>query len=419
MNPRAWEAAGHTSHFMDPLVECKECHHRARADKLVDVAFGEDAAGDIPAQLRQLDEAIVEAKAQCPQCGSSNFTEAREFNLLFSTQYGFKNEAYLRPETAQGIFVNFSHVVSSTRRRLPLGIGQIGRSFRNEISPGNFLFRAREFTQMELEYFCEPQTSMEWYRFWVQHCIEWLHKYGLNPETVRTNEYDAADLAHYSCATTDIEFHYPFGWQELWGIAHRGDFDLEQHQKASGAKLEYRDPKGQQNNGKPFLPHVVEPSVGVDRLVLAFLCDAYHNESLAKPDVASKADSDPATEPQKTAKKKLDSRIVLKLHPELAPYRLAVLPLMGGRPALVEAAEQVMDALSAHCDSIDFDTTGSIGKRYRRQDEIGTPQCITVDHQTLEDGTLTVRDRDTMEQTRVSVQDIITTVDETSAQYNL
>ena len=380
MNPQVWVASGHVGGFSDPLMDCKDCKTRHRADKVLE-DLGVDCNGWSNDQLAAY---IKENNVKCPNCGSSNFTEIRKFNLMFKTFQGVtedtKNEIYLRPETAQGIFVNFKNVQRSARKKLPFGIGQIGKSFRNEITPGNFTFRTREFEQMELEFFCKPGTDLEWFTYWKNMCEQFLLSLGIHRENIKLRDHEQKELSHYSNATTDIEFMFPFGWGELWGIADRTDFDLKQHQNTSGENMEYFD----QETGEHYIPYVIEPSLGADRVVLAFLIEAYDEQNLAK--VGDKA----------------DIRTVLHLHPALAPVKAAILPLS---KKLSNQALEIYHKLQKRF-NVEFDETGSIGKRYRRQDEIGTPICITVDFDTLEDGCVTVRDRDTMEQKRISIEQV-------------
>ncbi len=382
MNPKVWEASGHIGGFSDPLMDCKDCKTRYRADKLI-----EDANLD-PNSLtfEQMSECICENNIACPKCGAKNFTDIRKFNLMFKTFQGVtednKNEIYLRPETAQGIFVNFSNVLRSTRKKLPFGIAQIGKSFRNEITPGNFTFRTREFEQMELEFFCKPGTDLEWFGYWKDFCENWLKDLGLSLENMRIRDHSKEELSHYSSATSDIEYFFPFGWGELWGIADRTDFDLKQHQECSGKNLEYFD----SDTNEKYIPYVIEPSLGADRVALAFLCDAYCEEKIDEK----------------------DTRIVLKLHPALAPFKTCVLPLT---KKLSEQAEKVHEILSKHF-MVDYDEAGSIGKRYRRQDEIGTPFCITYDFESIENNTVTIRHRDTMQQERISIDDLVEYISE-------
>ena len=380
MNPKTWEASGHLSGFSDPLMDCKSCRTRHRADDLIEKQTGVEPAG---ASNEELERIIKEKGIVCPNCGSSDFTPIRSFNLMFKTFQGVtedsKSEIYLRPETAQGIFVNFKNVQRTTRKKIPFGIAQIGKSFRNEITPGNFIFRTREFEQMELEFFCKPGTQLDWFEHWQNFCVNWLKQLGLKEENMRIRDHEKEKLSHYSNATSDIEFVFPFGWGELWGIASRTDFDLSAHQRVSGENLEYFD---QQTNEK-YIPYVIEPSLGADRSVLAFLVDAYDEEEIAEGDV----------------------RTVLRLHPALAPFKCCVLPLS---KKLNDKAQEIWTELSKDF-MVDFDDAGSIGKRYRRQDEIGTPLCITVDFETVgddkieADNCVTVRDRDTMEQVRIPI----------------
>jgi glycyl-tRNA synthetase len=383
MNPQVWVASGHVGGFSDPLMDCKECKARWRADQLIEDYAAKKGLDVATASMQTSDmEAFIEEKGiNCPTCGKHNFTNIRKFNLMFKTFQGVTedstNQIYLRPETAQGIFVNFKNVQRTTRKRLPFGIGQIGKSFRNEITPGNFIFRIREFEQMELEFFCAPAEEMQWFNYWKNYCHQWLLSLGMTPENIKLRDHDAEELSHYSNATTDIEYLFPFGWGELWGIADRTDFDLKSHQTTSGQNLEYVDPV----TNEKFLPYCIEPSLGADRVTLAFLCDAYDEEQLEN-----------------------DSRVVLRLSPVLAPFKAAILPL---QKQLNDKAQEVYDMLLKE-HMVDFDTTGSIGKRYRRQDEIGTPVCITVDFDTLETGTATVRDRDTMQQTRMEIGQLST-----------
>ena len=378
MNPQVWVASGHVGGFSDPLMDCKECKARWRADQLIEDYAAKKGLDVATASMQTSDmESFIEEKGiNCPTCGKHNFTNIRKFNLMFKTFQGVTedsaNQIYLRPETAQGIFVNFKNVQRTTRKRLPFGIGQIGKSFRNEITPGNFIFRIREFEQMELEFFCAPAEEMQWFNYWKNYCHQWLLSLGMTPENIKLRDHDAEELSHYSNATTDIEYLFPFGWGELWGIADRTDFDLKSHQTTSGKSLEYIDPV----TNEKFLPYCIEPSLGADRVTLAFLCDAYDEEQLEN-----------------------DTRVVLRLSPVLAPFKAAVLPLQKQQN---EQAQEIYEMLLKD-HMVDFDVTGGIGKRYRRQDEIGTPVCITVDFDTLETGTVTVRDRDTMQQTRIEI----------------
>lgn len=374
MNPQVWVASGHVGGFADPLMDCKNCNTRHRADKLIEDATGKIADGWSNEQMLAF---IKEKEIACPDCGSHNFTDIRQFNLMFKTFQGVtedaKSEMYLRPETAQGIFVNFANVQRTTRKKLPFGVCQVGKSFRNEITPGNFIFRIREFEQMELEFFCKPGTDLEWFAYWKDFCKQWLLDLGIKESNLRLRDHTAEELSHYSKATTDFEFLFPFGWGELWGIADRTDFDLTQHQEHSSKSMEYFD----QETGEKYIPYVVEPSLGCDRMALAFLCDAYDEEAIDEK----------------------DTRVVLRLHPALAPFKACVLPLS---KKLAEPAGKIYEELAAEF-NVDYDDTGSIGKRYRRQDEIGTPLCITYDFESQEDGCVTVRDRDSMTQERMPV----------------
>ena len=377
MNPQTWVASGHVGNFSDPLMDCKACKTRHRADKLI------EDTGVIPAgwSFDKMKAYIDEQGINCPDCGKHDFTDIRTFNLMFKTFQGVtedaKNELYLRPETAQGIFVNFANVQRAARRKIPFGVAQIGKSFRNEITPGNFTFRTREFEQMELEFFCEPGTDLDWFVYWKNFCRDWLLHMGIREENLRLRDHEQEELSHYSKATTDFEFLFPFGWGELWGIADRTDFDLTQHSEHSGTKLEYFD----QEAGKHYIPYVIEPSLGADRVVLAFLCDAYDEETVGEN----------------------DTRVVLRLHPALAPFKAAVLPLS---KKLSGAAEEVYAMLAKEF-MVDFDDAGSIGKRYRREDEIGTPFCICYDFDSETDRCVTVRDRDTMEQLRLPIDELV------------
>ena len=379
MNPQTWVASGHVGGFSDPLVDCKSCGSRHRADKLIeDYTLGAETGDGWDNE--KLFNFIVENKIACPKCGNVNYTPIRKFNLMFETHQGVVEEAksvvYLRPETAQGIFVNFKNVQRTTRKKVPFGIGQIGKSFRNEITPGNFIFRTREFEQMELEFFCKPNTDLEWFAYWKKFCLDFLSKLGLSDDRVRFRDHKPEELCFYSKATTDVEFKYFFGWGELWGIADRTDYDLGVHQKHSGESLEYLDPE----TNEKYIPYVVEPSVGVERLLLAVLTNAYEEEELEGG----------------------ETREVLHLHPALAPVKIAVLPLVN---KLNEKATEVYQLLAK--DFIcEYDTSGKIGKRYRRQDSIGTPYCVTVDFDTLEKGLVTVRHRDSMKQDVVAVEDL-------------
>ena len=376
MNPQTWVASGHVGGFSDPLMDCKSCKTRHRADKLIEDT-GVNPAGW---SFEEMSQYIKDHGITCPECGSSDFTDIRKFNLMFKTFQGVtedaKSELYLRPETAQGIFVNFPNIQRTTRRKLPFGVCQIGKSFRNEITPGNFIFRIREFEQMELEFFCKPGTELDWFKYWKDYCHKFLLDLGIKDENLRLRDHSQKELSHYSNATTDFEFMFPFGWGELWGVASRTDFDLTRHQEASGKSMEYFD----QEENKKYIPYVIEPSLGADRVALAFLCDAYDEE------VVDEA--------------KGDTRVVLRLHPALAPVKAAILPLS---KKLGEQATEVYTALSKKF-SVDYDDAGSIGKRYRRQDEIGTPFCITYDFDSLEDKCVTVRERDTIQQIRMPIE---------------
>lgn len=380
MNPEVWVASGHVGGFSDPLMDCKDCHTRHRADQLIESQSDVNPAGW---DFDQMTKFIEENGIKCPECGGSNFTDIRTFNLMFKTFMGItedsKNEVYLRPETAQGIFVNFLNVQKSMRKKLPLGVCQVGKSFRNEITPGNFIFRTREFEQMELEFFCKPDTDLEWFAYWKDYCKNWLITLGIKEENIRMRDHDPKELAFYSKGTTDIEFVFPFGWGELWGIADRTDYDLGRHMEHSGKSLEYFDPE----TNEKYIPYVIEPSLGADRVTLAFICEAYDEEVIGQ----DKNGND-------------DVRTVMHFHPAIAPYKAAVLPLV---KKLSPEAKELYAKLSKKF-MIDYDETGTIGKRYRRQDEIGTPFCITYDFDTKEkDNCVTVRDRDTMEQVRVSI----------------
>ena len=384
MNPQTWVASGHLGSFSDPLMDCKCCHERFRADKLI-----EDFAKEKNITLRcsvdgwsneEMKNFVDDNEILCPSCGKHDFTDIRQFNLMFKTFQGITEDSkavvYLRPETAQGIFVNFKNVQRTSRKKIPFGIGQIGKSFRNEITPGNFTFRTREFEQMELEFFCEPGTDMEWFHYWRKFCKDWLISLGMKEEEMRLRDHDPEELSFYSKGTTDIEFLFPFGWGELWGIADRTDYDLGRHQEVSGEPMEYFDDEKKEK----YIPYVVEPSLGADRVTLAFLCGAYDEEELEGGDV----------------------RTVLRFHPFLAPVKAAVLPLS---KKLGEGAEKVYAELSKDW-NCEYDDRGAIGKRYRRQDEIGTPFCITYDFDSETDGMVTVRDRDSMEQERVAISEL-------------
>ena len=388
MNPEVWVASGHVGGFSDPLIDCKECKTRHRADKLIE-EWAHEQGNDMIADGmtdEQMISFIKEHHIACPNCGKENFTDIRKFNLMFKTFQGVtedsKSEIYLRPETAQGIFVNFKNVLRTTRRKLPMGIGQIGKAFRNEITPGNFTFRIREFEQMELEFFCKPGTDLEWFKYWKDYCENWLLSLGMKKENIRLRDHSKEELVFYSKATTDIEYAFPFGWGELWGVADRTDYDLKKHQEHSKEDMAYLDPE----TNEKYVPYCIEPSLGCDRVALAFLCNAYDEEEIAEGDV----------------------RTVLHLHPALAPYKVAVLPLS---KKLSEKAEEVYSTLSKKF-MCDYDEAGSIGKRYRREDEIGTPYCVTIDFDTLEDNCVTIRDRDTMEQVRVKIDELENWIEE-------
>lgn len=383
MNPETWVASGHVGGFSDPLMDCKACKARFRADKLIEDYAAANNLTDVHPDgwtNDRMEAYIKEQGIVCPECGKSDFTGIRKFNLMFKTFQGVTEDStsqlYLRPETAQGIFVNFKNVQRTTRRKIPFGIAQIGKSFRNEITPGNFIFRIREFEQMELEFFCEPGTDLEWYAYWKEYCKNFLLNLGMTESRMRLREHAKEELSHYSRGTTDIEYLFPFGWGELWGVADRTDFDLKAHATHSGENFEYQDPF----TGNKYVPYCVEPSLGADRVALAFLCDAYDEEQLEGGDV----------------------RTVMRFHPALAPYKAAILPLS---KKLAEPATEIYHALSKKF-MVDYDETGSIGKRYRREDEIGTPLCITVDFETQNDNAVTVRDRDTMQQIRIPIAEL-------------
>ncbi|MGN0695870.1 MAG: glycine--tRNA ligase [Oscillospiraceae bacterium] len=386
MNPQTWVASGHIGGFSDPLMDCKECKTRHRADQLI-----EDQAGENPAGWtnQQMEEFIASHDIKCPNCGKKNFTSIRQFNLMFKTFQGVtedtKNELYLRPETAQGIFVNFLNIQRTSRKKVPFGVGQVGKSFRNEITPGNFIFRVREFEQMELEFFCKPGTDLEWFDYWRTYCHNFLLSLGIKDEHLRLRDHSPEELCFYSKATTDFEYLFPFGWGELWGIADRTDYDLTQHMKVSGKSLEYFDPE----TNEKYVPYVIEPSLGVERLFLSIICEAYDEEDIGEGD-------------------KADVRTVMHLHPALAPVKAAVLPLT---KKLKEPAQELYTKLAKKF-SVEYDEAGQIGKRYRRQDEIGTPFCITYDFDTPEDGCVTVRDRDTMAQERVKIDNLVRYIEE-------
>ena len=377
MNPQTWVASGHVGGFSDPKMDCKECKTRHRADNLIEDFDGTNVAGWSNEQMTNY---INEHEIPCPHCGKHNFTDIRQFNLMFKTFQGVtedsKNELYLRPETAQGIFVNFANIARTTRKKLPFGVCQVGKSFRNEITPGNFIFRVREFEQLKLEFFCKPGTDLEWFDYWRSYCRDFLYSLGIKKENLRLRDHDPAELAFYSKGTTDFEYLFPFGWGELWGIADRTDYDLNQHIKESGQALDYFDA----TDNTRYVPYVIEPSLGVERLFLAAVVEAYDEEQIDEK----------------------DSRVVMRFHPFLAPFKAAVLPLS---KKLSDQADAVREQLS-HDFMVDFDESGSIGKRYRRQDEIGTPFCVTYDFDSAEDACVTVRDRDTMQQERVRIADL-------------
>ena len=385
MNPETWVATGHVGSFSDPMMDCKACKARFRADKLIeDYMFENGLTPETPLDgwtNEEMEQYIAEKGIVCPTCGKNDFTGIRQFNLMFKTFQGVTEDAtstvYLRPETAQGIFVNFKNVQRTTRKKIPFGIGQIGKSFRNEITPGNFTFRTREFEQMELEFFCEPGTDLEWYKYWKEFCFNWLLRLNIKEENLRLRDHSPEELAFYSRGTSDIEYTFPFGWGELWGIADRTDYDLMRHQEHAKADMTYFD----QQQNKKYVPYCVEPSLGADRVTLAFLCEAYDEEQVGENDV----------------------RTVLHFHPALAPVKMAVLPLS---KKLGEKAEKLYSMLAEHY-NVEYDDAGSIGKRYRRQDEIGTPFCLTVDFDTLEDGCVTIRHRDSMEQERIAIDQLL------------
>ena len=382
MNPETWVASGHLGGFSDPLMDCKNCKTRHRADKLIEDYVAINGLSDNPAAMSdsEMAEYIKEHSIACPDCGSHDFTDIRKFNLMFKTFQGVTEDStstlYLRPETAQGIFVNFKNIARTSRKKVPFGVAQIGKSFRNEITPGNFIFRTREFEQMELEFFCKPGTDLEWFDFWRSYCRDWLLNLGMDKDSLRLRDHDKDELCFYSKATTDFEFLFPFGWGELWGVADRTDYDLTQHANHSGESMEYFDPE----TNEKYVPYVIEPSLGADRVLLAFLCNAYDEENDENGNV----------------------RVVLRLHPALAPFKAAVLPLS---KKLSEKAGEVYSSLSKYF-NVDFDDAGSIGKRYRRQDEIGTPFAICYDFESEEDGCVTVRNRDTMESVRMPIGEV-------------
>lgn len=385
MNPKVWEASGHLKTFSDPLMDCKKCKTRHRADKLID-AFSEGKVNAATLKTDEMMEYIKQHSIACPNCGAHDFTDIRQFNLMFKTFQGVvedsKSTIYLRPETAQGMFVNFKNVQRTSRLKIPFGIGQVGKSFRNEITPGNFIFRTREFEQMELEFFVKPGEDLEWYDYWKKTCFTWLTDLGVNVDHLRIREHDKEELSHYSAGTSDIEYLFPWGFDEIWGIADRTDYDLKQHMIHSGSSLEYLDP----NTNEKYVPYCVEPAVGVERLFLTFLNDAYVEEQLEN-----------------------DSRVVLRLHPVLAPFKACVLPLS---KQLTDKASSIYTQLAKHF-MVDYDEAGSIGKRYRRQDAIGTPFCITVDFDSEVDGKVTIRHRDSMTQERISIDDLVSYIQKT------
>ena len=396
MNPEVWVASGHVSTFNDPLIDCKACKMRHRADKLIEGWCAENGRDDVNVEAMTNEELVAFIRDNgviCPGCGKADFTDIRKFNLMFKTHQGVtedsSTEVYLRPETAQGIFVNFPAIQRTTRKKLPFGVCQVGKSFRNEITPGNFIFRIREFEQMELEFFCQPGTDLEWFQYWREFCRKWLVDLGLKEENLRLRDHEPEELAFYSKATTDFEFMFPFGWGELWGVADRTDYDLKQHQDHSGKDITYFD----QEKNEHYVPYVIEPSLGADRVTLAFLVDAYDEEIVGQDKKGNN-----------------DVRTVLRLHPALAPFKCAVLPL-SKKEVLSGPAQQLRDELARDF-MVDYDDTGSIGKRYRRQDEIGTPFCITLDFQTVGDDTtpadhcVTIRERDSMEQVRIPMSEV-------------
>ena len=387
MNPKTWVASGHVGGFADPLIDCKNCKARFRADNLIEDYLKKNGIKDIQPDgwaNEKLEAFIREKEVPCPECGKKDFTGIRQFNLMFKTFQGVTEDSqaqlFLRPETAQGIFVNFKNVMRTSRKKMPFGIAQIGKSFRNEITPGNFTFRTREFEQMELEFFCKPGTDIEWFLYWKDYCVNFLKALGMKDENIRLREHRQEELSHYSTATTDIEYLFPFGWGELWGIADRTNFDLRQHSEHSGEEMGYLDPE----TNERYIPFCIEPSLGADRVALAFLLDAYDEETVVSADG------------------KEETRTVLRFHPAIAPYKAAVLPLA---KKLASLAEPIHGELSKYF-MTDYDETGSIGKRYRREDEIGTPFCICIDFETENDGCVTIRDRDTMQQVRLQVGDV-------------
>lgn len=384
LNPKVWEASGHVGNFSDPLMDCKKCKERFRGDKLIEESLGVEAAAKVSRNFKEIYALVMENKIVCPNCGALDYTEPREFNMMFKTHQGVieekSNAIYLRPETAQGIFINFKNIIQNTRVKIPFGVGQTGKSFRNEITPGNLTFRTREFDQMEIEYFMHPgdeNAILKKYDEWIDSSKKWYMDLGISEKNMRYRDHDPKELSHYSKRTTDIEYMFPFGWGELQGIAYRTDFDLSQHEIFSGEDLKYRDP---QTNEK-FIPHVIEPAWGLDRTVLAVLCEAYHEDEIEG-----------------------ETRIVLKLNPKIAPVKAAVFPLMK-KEGLSEKAKEVYDELKKRF-ICEYDDSGTIGKRYRRQDEIGTPYCVTIDFDTLEKNEVTIRDRDTLKQEKVNIEDL-------------
>lgn len=380
LNPKVWEASGHVGNFSDPLVDCKVCRERSRADHLLEEKLGPAAVGG--KTFAEVATMMKEHDIQCPNCGSKDFTEPRAFNLMFKTEIGVVEgtgaKVYMRPETAQGIFINFKNIAENCRQKIPFGVGQIGKSFRNEITPGNFIFRTREFEQMEMEFFCEPGTEIKWYDFWKQYCMDWLYEIGIRQEKLRMRDHEKEELSHYSNATSDIEYEFPFGWGELWGIASRTDYDLTQHMEHSKTDLRYHD----KVKNEKYIPYVVEPALGVDRLLLVTLVDAYEKEKLENG----------------------EERVVLHFHPSLAPVKAAILPL-SKNDDLMNVADRLYGDLLKRW-NVEYDVTQSIGKRYRRQDELGTPFCITVDFDSLEDQAVTIRDRDSMQQERIPLDQV-------------
>lgn len=381
LNPRVWEASGHVGNFSDPLMDCKKCRERVRGDQLIEGALGEGAAAG--KTFEEIGQMVKDNNIPCPSCGACDFTEPRAFNLMFKTRIGVVQdsgaEVFLRPETAQGIFINFKTIAENTRQKIPFGVGQTGKSFRNEITPGNFIFRTREFEQMEMEFFCEPGTELDWFAYWKQFCMDWLYEIGVSKDKLRFRDHEAKELSHYSNATTDIEYEFPFGWGELWGVASRTDFDLNAHQEVSKKDLRYHD----KVNNKKYLPYVVEPALGLDRLLLTVLCDAYDVETLENG----------------------EERVVLRFHPLLAPVKVAILPL-SKKPDLQEKAKGIYQHVLEADFAAEYDETQSIGRRYRRQDELGTPFCVTVDFDSLEDQAVTVRERDSMKQERIAIDQL-------------